>query len=108
MLNVFSYPYQLDESISVFRLLDCSFHFYSNLIENALKQTLETLIRRRVLRRLIWSDLVLHFLLISNKKDPSLYGLIFAASCFCLENKKRILHECSCFIELIKRVEEKR
>ena len=52
--NGFSHLYQLDESISNFRALVGSFHFYSNFKRKFFKQTVENLIRRRVLWRLIW------------------------------------------------------
>ena len=42
------------------------FSFYLNLDRTICKQTVETLIRRRVLWRLVW---VLHGLPTSNKKD---------------------------------------
>ena len=55
MPNVFSHPYQLDVSISNFEFF-CFFlfFFYSIFERNFYKQTVENLIRRRVLRRLIW------------------------------------------------------
>ena len=51
MPNVFSHPYQLDESIYNFRFLG---GIISNFKRNFCKQTVESLIRRRVLRRLVW------------------------------------------------------
>ena len=54
MQNVCSHPYQLDESISNFRVVGWYFSFfYSNYKRNCCQQTVENLIRRRVLRRLV-------------------------------------------------------
>ena len=53
-LNGISHCYQLDLSIFVLRVFDGIFHCYSNLDRTIYKQTVETLIRRRVLRCLIW------------------------------------------------------
>ena len=55
MPNVFSNPYQLDESISNFRVVRSYFSFYSNFKGNFCKQTVE--------------NLVLHRLPMSHKKD---------------------------------------
>ena len=63
MPNVFSHPYQLDESISHFRVVGWYFSFYSNFRRNFCKQTLENLIRRQM---------VLHCSPMSHKKDTSL------------------------------------
>ena len=52
MPNVFSHHYQLDESSLEF--WGGIFHFYSTFNRKFCKQTVENLIRRRVLRRLIW------------------------------------------------------
>ena len=54
--NGISHCYQLDQSISVLRLLDGIFLFYSNsnFKRNFCKQTAENLIRRHILWRLIW------------------------------------------------------
>ena len=49
-----SQSYQSDQSISVLRGDEGNFHLYSNFKRNFCKQTAENLIRRRVLRRLIW------------------------------------------------------
>ena len=54
MLNAFIHPYQLDGSISNFRFLGGIFHFYSNFKRNLCKQIDENLIRRHILRCLIW------------------------------------------------------
>ena len=52
--GIFHY-YQLDRFISVLRVVRWYFfHFYSNFDRTFSKQTVETLVRRRVLRRLIW------------------------------------------------------
>ena len=53
----------------IFGLLCGIFHFYSIFIRNFCKQTVENLIRRRVFAA---SDLVLHCLLMSQKKDTML------------------------------------
>ena len=53
-LNELSHYYQLDQSISVLRVVGWYFHFNSNDSRTLCKQTVETLVRRCVLRRLIW------------------------------------------------------
>ena len=53
-LNEISLYYELDQSLSVLRMLGGIFHLYSNFDRNFCKQPVETLIRRRVLLRLIW------------------------------------------------------
>ena len=62
MPNVFSHPYQLDESISNFWLLGGIFYFNSNFKRHFCKQTVKNLM----------SDLVLHCLPVSHKKDATL------------------------------------
>ena len=52
--NGLFHPYQLDESISNFRVSGLLFHLCLIFNRNSCKQTVKTLIRRRVLRRLIW------------------------------------------------------
>ena len=69
MLNEFSLPYQLEESISDFRAVGWYFHFYSNFKTYLFKVTVENLIRRRVFAA---SDLVLHCLPMSYTKDARL------------------------------------
>ena len=49
-----AYPYQLDQSISVLRCVGAVFNFYSNFDIISCNQTVETLIIRFVLWRLIW------------------------------------------------------
>ena len=66
-LNGISNPYQLDQSISVLRLL-VFFHFIQILMEPC-KQIVETLIRHRILRCLVW---VCTICLRSTKKDARL------------------------------------
>ena len=72
MHNVLSHPYQLDESISNFRVV--GWWYFSFLFiflkRNFCKQTVENLIRRHVL-----SDLMLHCLPMSQKRTLGLYGL---------------------------------
>ena len=46
--------YQLDQSISVLRLLSGNFHFHSNFKSTLCMKTVETLSGRHVLSRLIW------------------------------------------------------
>ena len=65
MLNGISHPYELDESISNLRLLGSKFQFLSNFKSTFRKQTAEpdqTL-------RFAASDLALHCLTLSHKKD---------------------------------------
>ena len=53
--NRISHCSQLDQSISVLRVVGWYFSFFfSNFKRNFCKQTSENLIRRRILRRLIW------------------------------------------------------
>ena len=90
MPNVFSYPYQLGQSISILGLLGGSFYFYYNFKRNFCKQTVENLIRRRVLNAA--SDLVLHCLPMSHKNVARLlrvnsflafmYAYLFVQSLF--------------------------
>ena len=81
MPNVFSHPYQLDQSISNFWVVGFFFNFYSKFKRNFCKQTVENLIRRRVLNAA--SDLVLHCLPMSHKND--VYGLsVLLLSCMCI------------------------
>ena len=71
--NGISRLYQLDRSVSVLRVVGCFFfHFYSNFNITFFQQTVETLIRRRVLRRLIW---VCTACLCPTKRALGLYGL---------------------------------
>ena len=67
MLNGFSHLYRLDEFISNFKVDGWS--FYSNCSRTPCKQTLATLIRRWVLRHLIW---VCTICICPIKKDASL------------------------------------
>ena len=68
MPNGFSHHHQLDESVSNLRLLGSMFQFHSNFGNTFCKQTVETLIRRCFAA----SDLGLHCLLISHKKNARL------------------------------------
>ena len=71
--------------------LDGIFHFYSNLDRTVCKQTVETLIRRRIVWRLIW---VCTVCLCPTKWMLGLYGLTYmhgypGAYCLCaLENQR--------------------
>ena len=68
MLDIFSHPYQLDESISNFRVVGWYFSFLFNFC----LQTVENLIRRCALRRLIRFCTVCQC---PTKKTLGLYGL---------------------------------
>ena len=73
MLNGNSHRYQLEQSISVLRDVGCFFlHFSSNFNRTFYKQIVETLVRRRVLWRLIWICTVC---LCPTKRTLGLYGL---------------------------------
>ena len=60
-------------------LLDGIFHFYSNFKRHFCKQTVENLIRRPVLRRLIWFCTVC---ICPTKRTLGLYGLTFSKKSF--------------------------
>ena len=70
--NRFSHNYQLDKSIVVLRVIGGIIHFYSNRNRTFCKRIVETLIRRRVLRRLVW---VCTICLCPTKRTLGLYGL---------------------------------
>ena len=71
--NGFSYLYRKVESISNFMgVLVGIFHFYSKSHRIFCKQTVETLIRRRVMRRMVWVCIVC---LCPTKRTLCLYGL---------------------------------
>ena len=72
MPNVFPQSYQTDQSISVLRVVGWYFSFYSDFKRNFCKQTVENLIRRRILRRLIWFCTVWRC---PTKRTPGFYGL---------------------------------
>ena len=73
MPNVFSHPCQLDESISNLRVVGWYFLiFIQNFKRNFCKYTVENLIRRRILRHLIWFCTVCR---VPTKKTLGLYGL---------------------------------
>ena len=57
----------------ILRELEGIYHFYQNFNRKFCKQTVETLIRRRVLQRLIW---VCTVCLCPTKRMLGLYGLI--------------------------------
>ena len=67
--NGISFAYQLNEFISNLGLLGGIFHVYSNFKRNFGKNIMDNLIRRRVLRRLIWVCTVLSM---PHKKDARL------------------------------------
>ena len=71
--NGLSHPYQLDESFFSFQgCLVYFFHFYQVFDRNSCEQTVETLFKRRILRRLIW---VCTVCLCPKNGTPGLYGL---------------------------------
>ena len=72
MPNVFSPPYQLDESISNFRVVGWYFSFLLNFKRNFCKQTVDNLIRRCIMQRLIWFCTVCRC---PTKRRLGLYGL---------------------------------
>ena len=76
--NLFSHPYQLDESISNLGLLGGIFHFYLNFKRNFCKQIVENLIRPHVLQRLIWFCTVCRRPI---KRMLGLYGLTLTIVC---------------------------
>ena len=66
-MNGIFHSYQLDQFISVLRIVENIFHLYSNFDRTFWKQTVETLIGCRRM-----SDLGLHCLPFSHKKDARL------------------------------------
>ena len=74
MPNGISHCDQLEQSISVWRGVRCFFHFYSSFNRKSCKQTVETLIRRRILWHLIW---VCTICLCPTKRTLGIYGLKF-------------------------------
>ena len=62
MTNGISHHYQLDKSISNLRVVDSKFQFHSTFKNSFCKQTVKNAV----------SDLVLHRLPMSHKKDASL------------------------------------
>ena len=67
--NRISHCYKLDQSITALWVVGCILHFYSNFNRTFCKQTVETLIRRRVL---LASALGLYCLPMFHKKDARL------------------------------------
>ena len=67
-----SHYYQLDQSISVLRGFGRYFLFLLYFYRTICKQIVETLVRRRVLRRLIWACTVW---LCTTKRTLGFYGL---------------------------------
>ena len=53
-INCYSHSYELYQSFFVLRDVGCILHFYSNFNRAFCKKTVDTLIRRRALRRLVW------------------------------------------------------
>ena len=74
MTNGIAHPYQLEQSISVLRdvMFGGIFHFYSSFDRKLCKQTVESLIRRHILWRLIW---VCTVCLCPTKSAQGIYGL---------------------------------
>ena len=80
-------------------LLGGIFQFYSNFKRNFCKQTVENLIRRRILRRLIWFCTVC---LCPTKRTLGLYGFIWTmaegkgiALLYCLRDDLHPSQQCS-------------
>ena len=71
MRNGISHRYQLEQSISVLRGVRWYLNFYSSFNRKLCKQTVETLIRRRILWRLIW---VCTICLCPTKMTLGIYG----------------------------------
>ena len=70
--DVLIYPYQWKEPISNFRGVGWYFSFSPTLYRTSCKQTVKTMIRRPILRHLIW---VCTVCLCPIKRTPGLYGL---------------------------------
>ena len=68
-LNIISYPYQLDKSISVLKVAGWSVLFLSIFKRNFNKQTVENLIRCRDFAAFV---VFVHCLIMSQKKDARL------------------------------------
>ena len=64
--------YQLEQSIFVLGMLGGIYHSYSNFDIAYCKQTVKTLIRRRVLRRLIWTAM---FTYVPQKGRKAFYNI---------------------------------
>ena len=67
-----SHDYQLDRSISILRVVGWYFLFLFKFVRAFCKQSVETLIRRRILQPLIWVSAVF---LRPTKRMLGLYGL---------------------------------
>ena len=74
MSNGISVSYHLDQSISILRVFGRNFSFYSVFYIVSCKQTVETPIRCRFLRHLVW---VCTVCLCPTKRTLGLYGLNF-------------------------------
>ena len=77
-------------------LLDDSFHFSSNCDRTFCKQTVETLIRRRIVRRLVWVSTICTC---PTKRTLDLNWLMFEcspASIFCEGELPRFSRTCAC------------
>ena len=90
MSNVFSHPYKLDESNSNFRVVRWYFSLLFIFEKYFCLHTVENLIRSRVFAA---SDLVLHCLPTSNKKDARLIWVNKFATLFS-NPKQSILNLC--------------
>ena len=89
MPNVISNLYQLDESISIFRIVGWYFSFYSSFKRNFCKQTVENLTRCHVLLRLIWFCTVCRY---PTKKTQGLYGLIIIIWAYLVWERESIIY----------------
>ena len=77
-------------------LLSGSFHLYLNVDRTFCKQTVETLIRRRIVRRLVWISTVC---ISPTKRTLGLNLLMFecsSASIFCEGELQRFSRACAC------------
>ena len=72
MPNGISHRYQLEQSISVLRGVTWYFSFFIQVNRKLCKQTVETLIRRRILWHLVW---VCTICLYPTKRTLGIYGL---------------------------------
>ena len=85
MLFRMYFPILINNWTTQFPIFDFFFHFYSNFKRNFCRQTVDNLIRRRVLRRLIWFCNVCRS---PTKGTLGLYGLMidYASTCTWLKS----------------------
>ena len=82
MQNGISHCYQLEQSISVLRMVGGIFHFYSYFNRKVCKQKVETVIRRPILWHLICFCTIC---ICPTKRTQGIYGL--EMQLFCLSHK---------------------